>query len=229
MHIDKEKINDPNLTEAEEKIIFRSFLRRLEKENNQERWGKLLAEKYDLPRPTAETGRFAVVRKIAVPIIGIAAAVLLLVFALPGLLVPGADELLAGYRAEATAITYRGQADTPAERLRAELTAAFSDEDFPAAQQAGRALLDLPDSTPNDRYNLGLAYLKTENYPEAEATLRRLLDEYDVLRTEARFYLAVSLLEQGKTGEGLDELRTFTPTDGTKFYDKARELLKVNW
>lgn len=229
MIINTEKINDPNLSEEENDLILKSFVRRFEKERNIDHWEKVLTEEYDLPRPLSLPPRSAKVRKLFLPIIGIAAAILMLIVFLPGLLRTNGQELLADYQEAALVTGYRSQAASQTASLRESLIADFFDGDYAAAQEAGKALREQPDTQPRDVMNLGISALRNQNYSEATNAFRELLASDEALQTEARYYLGLSLLLQENTQEGFTELRKINAADGTKFYDKAQDLLGANW
>lgn len=229
MIINTEKINDPNLSEEENDLILRSFVRRFEKERNIDRWEKILAEEHDLPRPVSLPPRSAKIRKLFLPIVGIAAAILVLLIFLPGFLGTNGQDLLADYQNEASVTGYRSQDDSAASNLRESLITSFFDGDYAAAQQAGEALREQPDTQPRDVLNLGISALRNRDYPEATKTFKEILTANEAFQTEAQFYLGLSLLFEEKTQEGLAELRKIKATDGTRFYDKAQALLQANW
>lgn len=229
MIINTEKINDPNLSEEENDLILRSFVRRFEKEQNIDRWEKILAEEHDLPRPVSLPPRFAKIRKLFLPIVGIAAAMLMLLIFLPGFLRTNGQDLLADYQNEASVTGYRSQNDSAASSLRESLITNFFDGDYAAAQEVGKALREQPDAQPRDMLNLGISALRNHDYSEATSTFRELLASGGDLQTEAQYYLGLSLLLQQNTQAGLAELRKIKAADGTRFYNKAQALLKASW
>ncbi len=229
MIINSDKINDPNLSEEEDRLIFRAFLRRHEKERNTKRWEQLLEKDHNFPRPAATASRSARIRKLIIPFMGIAAALLLLVLLLPGLFATQGEDLLAEFVAEANVVSYRSAGDSDADAIRLSFEDAFTEKRYAAAQELGGELTKRSAAVPRDRLNLGLAYMLGEDLPQATVEFRKLTDANGELLTEAHYYLGLTLLLQGDTEGGLAELRLIKVTDGTAIYDKAQELLTAKW
>lgn len=229
MIINSDKINDPNLSEEEDRLIFRAFLRRYEKERNTKRWESLLEKDYDFPRPAAAPSRSAKIRKLIIPLISVAAALLLFVLLVPGMFSTQGEDLLAEFVTETNMISYRSAGDSEADVLRLAFEDAFTEKRYAAAQELGRKLTELSAAVPRDRFNLGLSYMLGEDLPQAAVEFRNLIGSGGELLTEARYYLGLTLLLQGDTEAGFAELSMIKATDGTAIYNKAKALLEAKW
>jgi tetratricopeptide (TPR) repeat protein len=221
------KLNTSNLSEAEQDVIIGTFVRKYENERLRERWINKLRTDYQVIRPTTKTPG-TTVRKIILPIIALAAC-LLLFLVLPGMQKDAGDQLMASYLTEATIDNSRSEANSDLELARTRLIDNYAAGRFAAAVIAGEGLLLMPEATEEDRYHLGLAHLQCNNMEQAIARFTSLANQPTGYRTEARFYLGISLLSIGDTAAGLEALKEIKESDGRNFYAKAQTLLKAKW
>jgi len=226
-----ENFRDPNLSDDEQDAIIGAFVRQREDAKLRARWEKKLASEQQLSRKEKPVVRtMGKIRRLSFLLVGVAAALLFLVVFLPGLMVQNGEELLAENITELSLSGTRGatQATTP-DDLRSQLLNNFQAGDFASAALAGERLMDLPEASEADRLNLGLAYLRAKRYEAAAGAFRRLVEGGSIFRSEARYYLGLSLLAGGDTPAGLEQMRQITPADGGRIYDNAKELLGADW
>ncbi|MFK8162390.1 MAG: tol-pal system YbgF family protein [Lewinella sp.] len=222
------KFSNPDLTEIQQEAIIGSFVRRYENERLRKRWIDKLSSDYQVSRPTTQMPQ-TTIRKIILPIIGIAAALLLLLAFLPGFLQVDGPELMASHLTEATIENSRSEPKNELEQARVQLIDNYAAGNFSAAAIAGEALLKVPGATDEDRFYLGLAFLRNNNLDQAITSFKSLLERPTDFSTEAHYYLGISLLSNNDTAAGLKELKKIKETDGRTIHEKAQQLLQANW
>jgi tetratricopeptide (TPR) repeat protein len=222
------KLSNPNLSESEEEAIIGTFVRRYENERLRKRWSYKLSTDHQVFRPTTGPPRTSI-RKIILPIISIAASLLLFLAFLPGFLKTDGEALMANYLTETTIENSRSAPTNELEQARTQLIANFASGNFAAAVTAGEGLLMVPGATDEDRYSLGLAYLHNNNLEQAITSFCDLLDRPTDFRTEAHFHLGLSHLRKGNITSGLDQLKQISEADGQKIHAKAQKILGAKW
>lgn len=221
------KLNTSNLSEADQDLIIGTFVRKYENERLRERWVNKLRTDYRVIRPITKTPG-TTIRKILMPIIAIAACLLLIIM-LPGTLQNSGDQLMANYLTEATIDNSRSEPKNNIEQVRAQLIDNYTLGQFAEAVTTGKSLLLMPEATDEDHYYLGLAHLQCNNLEQAIASFTSLANQPTDYRTEARFYLGISLLSNGDTNAGLEKLKEIKESDGRNIYKKAQALLQAEW
>lgn len=220
------KLKDPNLSEPEQDAIIGAFVRRHENERLRQRWEQKLKSEHGVDKQLPVKNRAAVIRKISIAILAVAASLLLFFIVIPQFDQPGGQELLAAYVSEMSIDNSRGTAGTDAETLRQQVANNFNNGNYAGAVSAGENLAQSPEAQPEDALNLGKAYLRNGDYPLAERVLRQLADQPTDYTTEARYTLGLCLLSQEKTAEAVAELKKINSTEGAKIYRKARALIE---
>lgn len=224
------KLKDPNLSEEEQDAIIGAFVRQRENQALRKRWVTKLSNEHGVSVPKKQQASSAVIRKITFAVLAIAASLLLVFALLPALSGPSGEELLASYLDETNIQTSRGGiADNTADSLRTVFSTAFFREDYAAAITVGQQLTANPSAVANDTFNLGLSYLKAGDNSSAISSFKALLSTSSDLETEASFYLAVALLQDGKSTEALELLNTIKESDGLTIFNKAQDLINLNW
>jgi len=227
------KFTDSNLTEEEQDAIIGSFVRQREDTKLKNRWAEKLAKEHNIRRKETSRNNPAKIRKLYFLLLSAAAVLLFLLVFLPGLMMADGKELLATNLSEITLSGSRGATATDGpvsdEALRIQFRDNFQAGDFTTATELGEQLIALPATTDNDRLNLGFAYLRASQFPEAEETFRTLLSTNSDFASEARYYLGISLLAAGDTKAGLDELRKITAADGSQLLESAKAYLDADW
>ncbi|WP_020569567.1 tetratricopeptide repeat protein [Neolewinella persica] len=222
------KLSNPNLSEVEQEAIIGTFVRRYENERLRKRWSHKLSTDHQVYRPATGIPRTAI-RKIILPILAIAASLLFLLAFLPGFLQTDGEALMASYLTEVTIDNSRSEPKTELEQARAQLIENFNSGNFEAAVSAGKGLMLMPGATDEDRYSVGLTFLRNNNTAQATAIFRELLEHPTDFKTEAHYYLGISLLVHGETAAGLSELKRIKETDGLTLHAKAQKLLEAKW
>jgi hypothetical protein len=224
-----EKLEDPNLNEEDQDAIVGAFVRQQENERLRKHWETLLKEKHQVTRQASSPKRSATIRRFIFPILTVAAALLLLFILLPNLMTDNGEELLAANLTEISIEGDRSGSGTDADSLRSQVRTAYLAGDFLAAAASGQRLLDLPEATEEDQLNVGISHLRSEDYLQANDSFKLLLGASSNLKTEARYYLGLSLLSSGDTAVGLKELGKITEADGRNIYQKAQALIDARW
>ncbi|MFK8162388.1 MAG: tol-pal system YbgF family protein [Lewinella sp.] len=224
-----EKLEDPNLNEEDKDAIVGAFVRHQENERLRKHWEGLLKEKHRVARPAPEPKRSATIRKFLLPVLSVAATLLLLFLFLPGMLAEDGDQLLAANLTEITIEGARSGSMTTLDSLRFQVRKTYLAGDFSDAAATGERLLLRPDASPEDQLNLGVAYLRAGDYTLANQHFSGLISQSGNFSTEARYFLGLSLLSSGDTETGLAELRKIQEKDGLKLYQKAQALIDARW
>ena len=222
------KLNNPTLSDAEQDVIIGTFVRKYENARLRERWIDKLRTDYQVIRPATKMPGTQI-RKIILPIITIAASLLLLLAFLPSMLKADGATLMASYLTEATIENSRSEPTNDLEQARTQFIDNYTAGQFTAAITAGEGVIKMPESTDEDHYYLGLAYLRNQHIDQAVANFKGLLGQPTDFSTEAHYYLGISLLANGETIAGLRELKKIEERDGQNIYEKAQALLKAKW
>jgi tetratricopeptide (TPR) repeat protein len=124
-------------------------------------------------------------------------------------------------RFPAAAFTLRGNTD----QNLGKAAQAFNREDYPAALALLQNHLGNRPDDLEARFFAGLSQLELKRLEEAEATFRQLSAGRNAWAEEARWYLALTLLRKGKTGDCMDILQQIQP--GGAHFAEAQTLLKA--
>ncbi len=230
MAITTAKLQDPNLSEKEQDEIIGAFIKQQEDQRLRKRWEEKLSQEYGISKKTTPPRRAgATIRKIGLALAAVAASLLLLFAILPQFSATDGQELLAAYVEEVKIDAVRDLATAGIDTLRRAFATEFTGQRFAAAATVGERLIALPAATDEDVLNLGEAYLRDQQFSRADNLFQQLIDQNSAYLTEARFNLALSLLSQQKTTEGLAELQKISAADGNRMYRAAQELLAADW
>ncbi|WP_020569565.1 tetratricopeptide repeat protein [Neolewinella persica] len=224
-----EKLEDPNLSEEDKDAIVGAFVRHQENERLRKHWETLLKEKHQVSRKATPPKRSATLRKLFLPVLAIAATLLLLLVFLPDLMAKNGEQMLAANLSEISIEGVRSESTTTVDSLRDQVRTTYLAGDFSTAATTGERLLSLPSASTEDQLNLGVAHLRAGNYAQASQYFTGLIDPPGNFTTEARYYLGLSLLSSGNTKAGLEELQKIRETDGGSIYQKAQALIDASW
>jgi len=227
-----EKLKDSELPPKEETAIIGAFVRRQKREALGARWAQKLSSEHNVKRShlrvTGEkTPRQR--RRLLWILPAAAAAILFLVLLLPQL--QGGEsrtEVIASILLETEIDKLRGGETNDFTSLQAAFAREYNARNYAAAITTGEQIIAHPAAQPEDRLNLGLAYLNAEQLLLAEAIFQKLLADIPQRRTETSFYLALTQLERGQKEDALELLRSIQPSDGGAWYRKAQRVLSAN-
>lgn len=104
---------------------------------------------------------------------------------------------------------------------------AYTEADYEASIVLFRQSLDTSENTPV-RFYLGIALLAVGNGEEAETQLYQVTrSDGNLFRSQAHWYMALALLQQGETGKTLAVLEEMEQMPGTYKQDEVLQLLDV--
>lgn len=106
--------------------------------------------------------------------------------------------------------------------FRSEAILAFNEEAF---LKAAENFEKITEPTQEDIYYLGLSFLKTGQYSKASESLEKCLSEGSRFKEEATWFLAISLILEGKEANSKVLLEEIKKVDWQ--YEKAQKLIKT--
>ncbi len=219
------KYQQPGRDEEDRQDRIGLFVRQREDRRTRDRWEKLLETEHGLRRRrNAPRGR-----RLWLPLLAVAATLLLLLLALPLLTSPKGPAILTELLDQREmASNYRTELPREATAVEiAGLHQSYAERDYAAVLAAGEKLATADALTEQEKYYVALAAFYDGRLQTAIDYFKPLT-EVDLYRSVSYYHIGLSYLRANHVADGLKALRE-VGEDSPRHYRQAQELLGAEW